>query len=142
MQYNTETKTITINHSFSFLDKNKSEFTAELNNMPEDAEILNIDKIRIDFFIKLGNVYTERFMSEDAEVLNIEQISLTNGSINNLPPTLKEINIKYDDFWYRKDNDNNSFIVPLSFFGAKERKELLKKIFPKRPYGCKIYLID
>ena len=112
MQYNPETKTITINRNTNLYN----ETIEYLNNMPEDAEILNIDSVR-----------------------------LNNTSINNLPSTLKEINIKISEFWWDKNNYNNNtkyLILPLSYFSPKEIKEELKLIFPKRPYGCKIYLID
>jgi hypothetical protein len=114
MQYNTVTKTITINQSFNLSDKIKSEYTAELNNMPEDAEILNIDNIKLC------------------------------GAINNLPSTLREINIKCNKFYYSHNlaREGEGLVFPLSCGKPEEIKELLKKIFSKRPYLCKFYLID
>jgi hypothetical protein len=125
MEYNKKNKTITIKqkrikfgHYDNFILKDYVFDIKGLNNMPEDAEILNIE------FLVIKNVI-----------------------FDNLPPTLKEINIKY--MWipnykivsYIQEIIKN-FVFNVHFFDNKTLKTNLKKIFPKRPYGCKIYLFD
>jgi hypothetical protein len=102
MQYNTETKTITINQKKGSLYKH-------INNLPEDAEILII-----------------------------ECLTLNKGeTLNNLPTTLKEINIK--DLWaVSRGTVKNGMILCHN----TSIKDFIKSVFPKIPCGCKIYYED
>ena len=77
----------------------------------------------------------------DTEILNIEFLILKKGQVfENLPPLIKEINItalwalglggrlgsRFGHGWFEY-NDNLSIV------------KLIKIIFPKIPFGCKIY---
>lgn len=74
----------------------------------------------------------------DLEILNIDDLTLPKGVVfDNLPVGLKEINIK--TLWAVH---MGGIISCGMFCGYVNLKDFIRKIFPKIPFGCKIYMMD
>jgi hypothetical protein len=72
----------------------------------------------------------------DTEILNIECLVIPKGAcLDNLPCTLEEVNI---GTIYKRNID----LVRVSEDDPVDRIEILRQIFPKRPFGCKFYIMD
>jgi len=78
-------------------------------------------------------------LPSDIEILNIDGLYLYDGELfDNLPVCLKEINIK--ELWaVSRGTVKNGMIL---CHKNTTIKDFIKSVFPKIPYGCKIYYED
>lgn len=87
--------------------------------------------------IKNGN-FSDFHNLPYVDILNIDDLTMPNGVVfDNLPPTITEINI--NTIWAI---GAGGLIKDGMYAGSKSIKEFIKKIFPNRPFGCKIYIKD